>query len=35
LVSIASADLRLLASGLRRLAHLLLAAGARSLHPSL
>ncbi len=29
------ADLRLLASGVRRLAHLLLAAGARSLHPSL
>lgn len=29
------ADLRLLASGLRRLAHLLFAAGARSLHPSL
>jgi choline dehydrogenase-like flavoprotein len=29
------ADLRLLASGLRRLAHLLFAAGARSLHPAL
>jgi choline dehydrogenase-like flavoprotein len=29
------ADLALLASGLRRLVHLLLAAGARSLHPSL
>jgi choline dehydrogenase-like flavoprotein len=32
---VSRADLRLLASGLRRLAHLLLAAGARSLHPAL
>jgi choline dehydrogenase-like flavoprotein len=33
--SLGRADLALLASGLRRLAHLLLVAGARSLHPSL
>ena len=32
---LARADLALLASGLRRLAHLVLAAGARSVHPSL
>jgi choline dehydrogenase-like flavoprotein len=32
---LASADLRLLASGLRRLSHLMLAAGVRSVHPSI